>query len=215
MADINLMGAIFRGVPAVDLPKDGGGTARFHEVDGSQTVTENGTYDVTALAQMVVNVAGGGGGGLEYEEGTFEPTEDINRPTIYFSNTHTEAPVFAYMIDVTGTVNTDTYTSYIFMYFDFWRLYGQSIWHSSSKQRYAFFIYGYRQNNLSSISGVTDWCDHNSDDTRDTGTGYPRYWVTESEMHPSTGTAGTSLRYWRAGRTYKWVAVWRSKEGNE
>lgn len=30
---------------------------------GSQTVTENGTYDVTALAEMVVNVSGGGGGG--------------------------------------------------------------------------------------------------------------------------------------------------------
>ena len=28
---------------------------------GSQTVTENGTYDVTSLAEMVINVSGGGG----------------------------------------------------------------------------------------------------------------------------------------------------------
>lgn len=58
MANITLMGANYTGVPAVDLPKTGGGTARFHEVSGSQSITANGTYDVTTLAEAVVNVAG-------------------------------------------------------------------------------------------------------------------------------------------------------------
>lgn len=56
MANISLLGASYQNVPAVDLPKTGGGTARFHEVSGSQTVNANGTYDVTALAQLVVAV---------------------------------------------------------------------------------------------------------------------------------------------------------------
>lgn len=61
MADISLLGATYNDVPAVDLPKTGGGTARFHEVSGSQTLTQNGTYDVTTKAEVVVNVSGGGG----------------------------------------------------------------------------------------------------------------------------------------------------------
>lgn len=58
MANISLMGATYSDVPAVDLPKSGGGTARFHEVSGSQSITANGTYDVTTVAEAVVNVAG-------------------------------------------------------------------------------------------------------------------------------------------------------------
>lgn len=59
--DISLLGAVYYGVPAVQLPQNGGGTATFYDASGSQTVTSNGTYDVTALAEMVVNVAGGCG----------------------------------------------------------------------------------------------------------------------------------------------------------
>lgn len=60
MANITLMGASYSDVPAVDLPATGGGTARFHEVSGSQSITTNGTYDVTTLASVDVNVSGGG-----------------------------------------------------------------------------------------------------------------------------------------------------------
>lgn len=61
MADVELMGAIYRNVPAVELPKPTSGKTTFYEVDGSQTFTQNGTFDVSGLAEAVVNVAGGGG----------------------------------------------------------------------------------------------------------------------------------------------------------
>ena len=141
MPDIVIAGATFRGVPQIDIPKEGSGTASFVYEDGtkqitqngtgidvsgyaavdvavpssspviqslsvtqngeyaapsgvdgyspvsvsvpgivpsgSQTVTENGTYDVTALAEMVVNVSGGGGGGASNVViGTFTGTAD-------------------------------------------------------------------------------------------------------------------------------------------
>lgn len=60
MANITLLGASYEDVPAVTLPQTGGGTATFHEVGGSQNITENGTYDVTTLASVDVDVAGGG-----------------------------------------------------------------------------------------------------------------------------------------------------------
>lgn len=59
--NISLLGATYSGVKGVTLPKSGGGTATFPWVEGSETKTENGTYDVTNLAQLIVNVSGGGG----------------------------------------------------------------------------------------------------------------------------------------------------------
>lgn len=62
MADpnITLMGATYPSVSGVSLPKAGGGTATFPWVEGSDTKTENGTYDVTRLAEVVVNVPNSG-----------------------------------------------------------------------------------------------------------------------------------------------------------
>ena len=59
--NISLLGATYSGVAGVTLPQQGGGTATFPWVEGSETKTENGTYDVTNLAELVVNVSGGGG----------------------------------------------------------------------------------------------------------------------------------------------------------
>ena len=59
--NISLLGATYSGVAGVTLPKSGGGTATFPWVEGSETKTANGTYDVTNLAQLIVNVSGGGG----------------------------------------------------------------------------------------------------------------------------------------------------------
>lgn len=57
---ISLWGATYSAVPGVTLPTSGGGEATFQWVEGSQTISENGTYDVTALEEVVVNVSGGG-----------------------------------------------------------------------------------------------------------------------------------------------------------
>lgn len=59
--NIDLLGAVYPAVAGVTLPKQGGGTAVFPYVEGSQTITQNGTVDVTNLAEVVVNVSGGGG----------------------------------------------------------------------------------------------------------------------------------------------------------
>lgn len=69
MANISLLNAVYSNVPAVDLPKQGGGTARFYEVSGSESITENGTYDVTTKASVEVNVSGGGGKAFQYYHG--------------------------------------------------------------------------------------------------------------------------------------------------
>ena len=65
--NISLLGATYSGVAGVTLPKSGGGTATFPWVEGSQNITTNNTYDVTNLAQVVVNVSGGGGTSMNFQ----------------------------------------------------------------------------------------------------------------------------------------------------
>ena len=54
--NISLLGANYPGVAGVTLPKQGGGTATFPWVEGSQTISANGTVDVTTLASVTVAV---------------------------------------------------------------------------------------------------------------------------------------------------------------
>ena len=68
--NISLLNATYSSVSGVTLPKSGGGTATFPWVEGSETKTQNGTYDVTNLAELVVNVSGGGGAS-NIVQGTF------------------------------------------------------------------------------------------------------------------------------------------------
>ena len=204
--NISLLGATYSGVAGVTLPTSGGGTATFPWVEGSETKTQNGTYDVTNLAEIIVNVAGGGGSGLEYETGTYTPSSDIARPTITWANSHTEAPVLVLFSDQTGTAHSTTNSNYNFMYCDFYKLWGHGIPYSSSGFRYAVAYYSYRSSSTSSISSGGTICSNNSDSTSASGTSYPRYWASPTDFHPYSGSTS---RYWRRGRTYKWIAVWK------
>lgn len=174
-------------------------------VSGSETKTSNGTYDVTNLAQLIVNVAGGGGSGLEYETGTWTPSSDIARGEISFANSHTEAPVLIYLCDVTGTKHSASNSNYVFMYADPFKLWGNGYPYSSSGFRYANAWYCYRGTSTSSIGAGGMLITNKSSSSDASSTAYPRYWATESKFYPYTN--GTS-RYWRAGRTFKWIAVW-------
>lgn len=72
--NITLLGATYSDVAGVTLPKSGGGTATFPWVEGSETKTANGTYDVTNLAELVVNVSGGTSKNAQVVQGTTRTT---------------------------------------------------------------------------------------------------------------------------------------------
>lgn len=67
--NVNVNGKEYTGVSQVQLKTTEGGTALFKDVDeittpsGSVTITKNGTHDVSAYAQAVVDVAAGGSDG--------------------------------------------------------------------------------------------------------------------------------------------------------
>jgi hypothetical protein len=174
-------------------------------VSGSQTFTENGTVDVTTLAQAVINVTGGGSG-LEYETGTWEPESDIARGAISFTNTHTEAPILVALSDSNAENSTTANTNVLFVYFDPYKIFGTGYPYTASAFRYAIAYFSYR--GTSSTSAGSLMISHNSDSTTNSGTSYTRYWASPTDFHPYSNSTS---RYWRGGRTYKWIAVWKPK----
>ena len=149
---------------------------------------------------------GGGGGstGLVYESGTWTPSEDTINPTINFTNTHTNPPFSIVFYDATGTLDSTTNVSIAFVWSDYSQTGNENILISSTKTEYARAYYTAR----TSATAVTAWSysiNYPYSNTSATIDTYYRYWVTESSFKPS---ANSTTRYWMAGRTYKWIAVW-------
>ena len=152
----------------------------------------------------VLGTFAGGSGGLVYESGTYTPTSDINRPTISFTNTHNEPPIFVGFSDANSTASTTTQSGMSFLYFDFEKAFGYGIPYSSSAYRYVFTGITYRGNSSSSLTYSLNALGYKSSDTG-TGSAYPSYFCTKTGFYPYPGSTS---RYWRNGRTYKWIAIW-------
>ena len=123
--NISLLGATYSGVKGVTLPKSGGGTATFPWVEGSETKTANGTYDVTNLAELVVNVSGGGGS-TALKNGVIRPDATLVRTwaadrrfvqddagTIPAYTTSTKTLIASAALTPTETLDLSTYDYYI------------------------------------------------------------------------------------------------------
>ena len=231
--NISLMGADFSAVPSVLLPKTGGGTASFTDVTDTTAAAADvaaGKYFYTAsgvrtqgtnsggggggsLTQdangyLVVPTTGGGGGGsgLEYEEGTWTPTTDSNRPEILFTNTHTATPIMIMMSDATGDYDATTYTNLAFFYMDFELAFGEPFYQSDSTSG-TYYVISYNRYRAASATGSTasaKFLTTPSSNTTDSNANYPRYYAKPDRFYPYIADAS----YWRVGRTYKWIAVW-------
>lgn len=71
-ADSGYDGLSYVGVTVNPIPSE------YIIPSGSQTITENGTYDVSALASAVVAVSGGGSSSIQYATGTWTPSQTYN-----------------------------------------------------------------------------------------------------------------------------------------
>ena len=158
----------------------------------------------SAAAYYQIAAAAAGGSGLVYETGTYSPTSDIARPTISFSNSHTEPPLFVFMYDDTNTYSDATYTNHAFLYADWYRLTGAADYASSTTVHYAIRANKIRES-TNTLTTNGNGFTYTSDNTGASSTSYPRYFVTPTDFKPFY----TNSYYWRNGRTYKWIAVWK------
>lgn len=163
------------------------------------TVTENGEYseEGVAYSPVTVNVSGGGGG-LEYETGTYTPTADIDRPTISFANQHSTPPMFLMMADATGTNSPVSGTNHAMIYGSWNSAFGNVIVPDTTPVTENYGLVGLLYNTTRSTTSLT---------TKESipNSVSEAYWVNNTGFMPSTAS---NSRYWKAGRTYKWIAVW-------
>lgn len=166
----------------------------------SLSVTQNGTYTApTGKAYSPVTVNVSGGGGLVYEEGIYEPDEDISDDWISFNGTHTQAPFYYQIWDVSETAFSIN-SNYFVGYNNGAQLFGGF---PVSGQYGVVSIRGVGSTG-STLSGATALTTQYTDSS-DTSTGNSRYWAKETGIR---AYANSTSRYWKAGRTYKWIAVW-------
>ena len=71
----------------------------YSAVSYSYTVKENESIEIelevaSSESHIYITTINSGGGGLEYEEGTYTTSEDVSSADISFSNTHTNVPFF-------------------------------------------------------------------------------------------------------------------------
>ena len=173
-------------------------------VSGSETKTANGTYDVTTLAQLIVNVSGGGSSGLEYETGTWTPESDTASEWISFSKAHTTPPFFYAIWDATDTYDSTNYTNQCNVFFQADHFFGSGIKITSTTTRYGYMGGWYRN---TSATGFSNFSSYTQSAWTSTGTTqyYPAYWVSTTGIRANQNSTS---RYWRANRTYKWLAIW-------
>lgn len=223
--DISLLGAVYSDVPSVLLPKQGGGTAQFDDTtDADATasdiltgktayvngvkITGTGTGGGGSVTQdqdgfIVLPSTGGGGGGgsgLVFEQGTWTPNEDVFRPTINFTDTHTSRPFFVMIADTEETL-AETDNSLFWTISSWYDAYGVGIKTTSTAYAYARVQYANKSSSSIGAGGTTV-----SQLVGDTNATYMGYHLSESWFKPY---CGVDTRYWKSTRTYKWIAVWK------
>ena len=149
--------------------------------------------------------SGGGSSGLEYEAGTYTPASDTTSITISFTNTHSEPPFYYMFSDADSNVMSAGYTSIATIYSNSGQIFGS---YSISNAFYGQVSRLYSGNANPPTGNPTQtisYLVHPYTDSESSNTSYSRYWTTETQFKVES----TSTRYWRSGRTYKWIAVWK------
>ena len=181
--------------------QDGGSGASVEPL----SVTENGEYSEEGVAYSPVTVNVSGGGGLEYETGTWTPSEDVQHGSISFTNQHTKAPAFYALVDTSDRSALTQDTVYTCIYVDYYKIFGMAFpWGTTGT---SVRTVGILENYITSSTSnsQTAYCAKYSDDTGDSTENYPRFWAKETGIYPYVYNPSRSFR---ANHTFKWIAIW-------
>lgn len=204
--NITIAGAVFNGVPSIDVPVSGGGTASFVEISDTTAQAADvasGKYFYTAAGVKTEGTAsGGGGGGLEYETGAWTPTVDTGQGQIYFAKTHTNLPCLIALSDTSEDSTSVSSSVMAWTYYEAYTMWGAAMPQSPTVLKYGVVEWVYTSGSSSSQGNVIlNYPPTSGSSSRL----YPRYWVDEAWFKPYAYNTNNKFR---AGRTYKWIAIW-------
>ena len=139
--NITLLGASYNAVPAVTLPKTGGGTATFTDVTDTTAAAADvasGKYFYTSAGVKTQGTASGGGSGATVKTTTAKTSS--NATSIQFTNLSAKPKMFSVVLDQQSTLGSTRYV--IAVHSDGTNTYGT--WgYSSSNTRYAYYSDSY------------------------------------------------------------------------
>ena len=180
--DVN--GGIIKNITATDISDT---TAVASDV-------AQGKYFYTSSGVKTAGTASGGGGGLEYEEGTWTPSANTAEPTFLFQNTHTDLPCFVSLTVYPGQGSMPS--DYSWMQIQFTNINKLA---DDTDVRNEQGVYAYvRRSQRGVYQAQSVFLDGRSE---------------EYEIDTYLSTTGFAPTheptiYWRTGYTYKWIAVW-------
>lgn len=174
----------------------------------TKSITANGTYNASSdnadgYSSVTVNVSGGGGG-LEYETGTWTTPTDVLKTSILFSDTHSVAPFYFMVSDETEEYYSTKSSVYNICYYNFHQLFGVAYNVDNNGTYHYGYVYRRWRNSSTGITGGVITLLYPYTDSGYIYNTYPRSWVNETGITAQSSSAD----YFRAGRIYKWIAVW-------
>lgn len=208
MADtLEIFGDEFTNVTGIKATDDNNQIKTYIRPQGTKSITQNGTgIDVTNYASVDVSVSGGGGSsGLEYETGTWTPSEDIVSYDIQLANTHTVAPSFYVIADCSNNYSGLTHMPINITFLESYQMVGGIFYRGETTPTYGGVFSQKIGPNASQFSTSLISFLYPSTASQSSNTGCARYWATETTIKAYSGYDTYSFR---AGRTYKWIAVW-------
>jgi len=133
-SDIALMGAVYPSVPAVNLPKNGGGTVRFTDVSATDAIEADvaaGKQFFKSDGTQATGTASGGGGATNFITGSFKTSATTGAAATYtLPYTGSGFPIAA-LIFIKGGAYNNTSS-------------GNTTWYNST-QRYAIGEWGFHK----------------------------------------------------------------------
>ena len=191
--EVMIAGAIYEDVPEIQVPDSNNVFHSFTDVSGTTATASDVATGKTFFDALGSLTTGTASIGIDYEVGEYKPGSDTAQPTITFTKTHTGRPIFALISDVTG--DTASQNSMCFWWAVNWYdANGTGVRVSSSQQYYMRTQYGYKTSSSITQTG-----------TNVNNTSNISNYVSATNF---TTTSGSSY-YFRSGRTYKWIAVWK------
>lgn len=151
------------------------------------------------FVSAIAAISGGGGGGLEYEEGSYTPSANETTTTINFANAHTTEPMLVLLFDTNSSTIPAKNSRFAFIIANWYGAYGDSFMTAAGQ------CYGVAFSLLAANAITWQYAEPIFYLTGGSSAAYMDYWLTPSHFF----VGGSSTHFLTGGRTYKWVAVWK------